>query len=115
MSFRNSDQRISNLVKEKGLSLNAVEKILGFGNGAIRRFDKNSPSIDKIIALSNFLNVSIDYLVNGEKVGIEIQQTSSDETEMLNLFKQLPERERLKEIGRLELLIEQLNTEENCG
>lgn len=109
-------ERISNLVKEKGLSLSAVEKILGFGNGAIRRFDKNSPSIDKIIALSNFLNVSIDYIIKGEEEKeIKAQQISSDEMEMLNLFKQLPERERLKEIGRLELLVEQLNEEEKYG
>lgn len=108
-------ERISNLVKEKGLSLSAVEKILGFGNGAIRRFDKNSPSIDKIIALSNFLNVSIDYIIKGEEEKEIKAQISSDEMEMLNLFKQLPERERLKEIGRLELLVEQLNEEEKYG
>lgn len=108
-------ERISNLVKEKGLSLSAVEKILGFGNGAIRRFDKNSPSIDKIIALSNFLNVSIDYIIKGEEEKEIKAQISSDEMEMLNLFKQLPERERLKEIGRLELLVEQLNKEEKYG
>lgn len=111
-------ERISSLVKQKGLSLNAVEKTLGFGNGAIRRFDTNSPSIDKIISLSNFLNVSIDYLVNGDKSDCSITKvnvTSSEEAEMLNLFKQLPEKERLKEIGRLELLVEQANTEESCG
>ena len=54
--------RIIALIKEKGLSVYAVEKQLGFGNGAIKRFDTNSPSIDKIILLSDFLNVSIDYM-----------------------------------------------------
>ena len=41
------------------------EKQLKFGNGAIKRFDTNSPSIEKVIALSNFLNVPIDYLIIG--------------------------------------------------
>ncbi len=59
--------RICDLIKKKGMSINAVEKQLNFGNGAIKRFDKNSPSIDKIISLSNFLNVSIDYLVYGKE------------------------------------------------
>ena len=59
--------RICDLIKKKGMSVNAVEKQLNFGNGAIKRFDKNSPSIDKIISLSNFLNVSIDYLVYGKE------------------------------------------------
>lgn len=59
--------RICDLIRKKGMSVNAVEKQLNFGNGAIKRFDKNSPSIDKIISLSNFLNVSIDYLVYGKE------------------------------------------------
>jgi len=58
--------RICELIKKKGMSISAVEKQLGFGNGAIKRFEKNSPSIDKVISLSNFLNVSIDYLVYGK-------------------------------------------------
>lgn len=58
--------RICNLIKKKWMSISAVEKQLGFGNGAIKRFEKNSPSIDKIISLSNFLNVLIDYLVYGK-------------------------------------------------
>lgn len=58
--------RICELIRKKGLSISAVEKQLGFGNGAIKRFEKNSPSIDKVISLSNFLNVSIDYLVYGK-------------------------------------------------
>ena len=41
--------RIIALIKEKGLSVYAVEKQLGFGNGAIKRFDTNSPSKDKIL------------------------------------------------------------------
>lgn len=61
-------ERICELIKKKGLSVSAVEKQLGFGNGAIKRFDKNSPSIDKIISLSAFLNVSIDYLVYGKEL-----------------------------------------------
>lgn len=59
-------ERILYVLKEKNLSCNFVERSLGFGNGAIKRFDKNSPSIDKIIALSNFLNISIEWLVEGK-------------------------------------------------
>jgi transcriptional regulator with XRE-family HTH domain len=66
-------ERILMLIQEKGLSVSSVERQLHFGNGAIKRFSTNSPSIDKIIALSNFLNVSIDYLVScKEKTSNEI-------------------------------------------
>lgn len=60
-------ERILALISKKGMSVNAVEKQLKFGNGAIKRFDTNSPSVEKVIALSNFLNVPIDYLVYGKE------------------------------------------------
>lgn len=109
-------ERICKLIKEKGMSVNSVEKTLGFGNGAIKRFEKNSPSIDKIIKLSNFLNVSLEYLVFGTEPTLKVttiempqSQLTQNEKEMLSIFRMLSEREQLKEIGRLEKTIEQEN------
>ncbi len=47
------------IIKSKGFSCYALEKQLGFGNGAIKRWEKNSPSVDKICALANLLNVPV--------------------------------------------------------
>ena len=58
--------RLLSLISERGLTPYAVEKALGFGNGAIKRFNNSSPSSDKIILLSNFLNVSTDYILKGQ-------------------------------------------------
>jgi len=58
--------RILSLIAERGLTPYAVEKALGFGNGAIKRFDKSSPSVDKIVSLCNFLDVSTDYVLTGK-------------------------------------------------
>ena len=103
-------ERICKLIKERGMSINGVEKALGFGNGAIKRFEKNSSSIDKIIKLSNFLNVSLEYLVFGTEINskpntIEMPtyKLTQNEEEMLS------EREKLKEIERLEKTVEQEN------
>ena len=60
-------ERLLALIKQKGLSVSAVEKQLGFGNGAIKRFSTSSPSVDKIIALSNFLNTSVEYILFGNE------------------------------------------------
>lgn len=95
--------RIIALIKQKGLSINAVEKQLGFGNGAIKRFSTSSPSAEKIIALSNFLNVSTDFLLLGEEKSPSLQD---DEQELLNCYKKLPERERQRLIGRASALAE---------
>ncbi|MCM1507426.1 MAG: helix-turn-helix domain-containing protein [Ruminococcus flavefaciens] len=96
--------RICRLIEEKGLSINAVEKQLGLGNGAIKRFSKNSPSIDKIISLSDFLNVSIDYLIHGNTNCMK--ELTSDEQELLIYFRELPFREQIKLIGKAETLAE---------
>lgn len=93
--------RIIQLIKQKGLSINAVEKQLGFGNGAIKRFATSSPSVDKIIALSNFLNVSVGYIITGEDTSL-----NDDEQELVSYYKKLPEREKIKLLSRAETLSE---------
>ena len=93
--------RIIQLIKQKGLSINAVEKQLGFGNGAIKRFATSSPSVDKIIALSNFLNVSVGYIITGEETSL-----NDDEQELVSYYKKLPEREKIKLLSRAETLSE---------
>lgn len=59
-------ERIAELVAQKGMTLTGVEKALGFGNGAIKRFGVNSPSVDKIVKLSEFLGVTAGYLIDGD-------------------------------------------------
>ncbi|MDO5558093.1 MAG: S24 family peptidase [Oscillospiraceae bacterium] len=99
--------RITALIKEKGLSINAVEKALGFGNGAIKRFNTSSPSIDKIIALSDFLNVSVEYLLFGKNKSSSPNKLSDDEQELINLYTQLNRDDRIRIHERAEVLLEQ--------
>lgn len=106
-------ERISALIKQNGLSLNAVEKQLGFGNGAIKRFDTNSPSIDKISSLAIFLNTSIDYLVFGEEKDSPTNNLSENEIELLEVFNKFNDREQIKLIGKLEELFRQKEIKEN--
>lgn len=96
-------ERIVDLIKKKGMSINAVEKQLGFGNGAIKRFDTNSPSIDKIISLSNFLNVSLDYLVIGND---STDILSAEERKLIDTFKKLSPMNRCRVAERAETLAE---------
>lgn len=57
---------IRTLAKSKGLSLTKLEEILGFGNGTIGKWTKQSPSCDKLAAVANYLSVSLDYLYYGD-------------------------------------------------
>lgn len=58
---------IRELCEEHNISIGELEKKLGFSQGLISRWDKNSPSIDKIVAVANSLNVTTDYLLGRDK------------------------------------------------
>lgn len=58
--------RIKQLARDKKISISQIEQELRFGNGTIRRWDTNSPSIEKVLLVAKKLNVSVDYLLTGE-------------------------------------------------
>ncbi len=98
--------RIIQLIKQKGLSINAVEKQLGFGNGAIKRFATSSPSVDKIIALSNFLNVSVGYIITGEEKSPSLPE---DKVRLLEMYDMLTDMEKGEILGELKQMTKKIN------
>lgn len=98
--------RIITLITEKGYSCSSVEKSLGFGNGAIRRWETNSPSIKKLFELSNFLNIPINYLLTSEESSKALTQ---NERELLNLLNEFDERNQAKFIGKIELIADEMH------
>lgn len=96
-------ERILALIKQKGVSVSAVEKQLGFGNGAIKRFSTNSPSIDKIIVLSNFLNVSVEYILFGKETK---EFLSEDVNQLIKYYNSLNDMEKGIVLGKAETLAE---------
>lgn len=57
--------RIEAVIKEKGLNFKRVERECGLGNGTIKRWETQSPRLDKLAKVSEYLKVSLDYLVYG--------------------------------------------------
>jgi len=96
-------ERLKQIIKEKGLSFSAVEKELGFGNGAIKRFSTNSPSAEKILQLSNFLNVSTDYLLKGTEP--DNKALSKDEADLLKKYKDLEPIDKGKVLGYIDNMV----------
>lgn len=58
-------EQIRDIAKEKGYSINRLEKELGFARSSINKFNKNKPSTDKIRQIADLLGVSVDHLLNG--------------------------------------------------
>ena len=54
---------IRRLCKAQGKSLFSLEQECGLGNGTINKWDRNSPSVAKVISVANALGVSVSYLI----------------------------------------------------
>ncbi len=106
--------RLEGIAKEKGLTFNRIERELGLGNGTIKRWNDQSPRLDKLTAVAQFVDVSLDYLVFGtlrtegtpsgelDLAHVEEEQgllcdgspLSSLETDLVAMFRLLPSLEK---------------------
>lgn len=58
---------IQALCKRKNISVPQLERHLGFGSGTIYRWRASSPTVDKLIKVADFFNVTVNYLIRGAK------------------------------------------------
>lgn len=58
-------ERLRSAITERGLTFNKVEHDCKLGNGTIKRWDDQSPRLDKLVLVAQYLQVSLDYLVFG--------------------------------------------------
>lgn len=71
-------ERIKNLCKEKGCSVNQLEIDCGFGKGYISKLEKSKPNSEKLQKIADYLGVSLDYLMNGETSEFSKEQAFLD-------------------------------------
>lgn len=83
-------ERIKSAAAERGLSLTQLERALGFGVRTIYKWDKNSPSVEKVLSVANFLNVSLYWLVTGEA------ETGLPHSELIRRYERLSVEEKEK-------------------
>jgi len=92
--------RLQDIVKSRGTNFKQLERECGIGNGTIRRWDEQSPRLDKICAVANYLQISLDYLVYGQKntptespncLGVQLSQSEND---LIAMLRALPLRDR---------------------
>lgn len=54
---------ITRLCEKKGVSIAKLEKETGISNGAIGKWRKCSPTVEKLEKVADFFGVSVDYLL----------------------------------------------------
>lgn len=71
----------------KGITIAKLEKNLNYGNGTIRKWGKNSPSIEKIIEVAEVLEVSIEWLITGK----DPDDLTPEERELIEHYRSMNE------------------------
>ena len=56
-------KKILELAEKNNISIRYLEKTLGFGNGAIKKWGESSPSVDKLKKVADYFGVSIEYFL----------------------------------------------------
>lgn len=73
-------QRIRTLCERDGISISKLESELGFGNSSIKKWERiSSPSVDKIIKIAGYFDVSVDYLLGRTDIEGSISEVIGDE------------------------------------
>ena len=85
--------RIRKLCRRNGINLKRLEEAVGIGNGIIARWNKSTPSADKLAAVADFFGVSMEYLLTGKEKAParEEPELSEAETMLLSAFRSLTE------------------------
>ena len=88
--------RFFELRSEKGISQREIAKLFGISQATYNNWEngRTQPSIEQLIALAKFYDVSVDYLIgNSDDAGIinyDKPQLSDEEIQLLRAFRPLP-------------------------
>ena len=55
---------VSKLCKQRGISIAKLERETGLGNATIRGWETSSPTVDKLKAVADYFNVTVDELLS---------------------------------------------------
>lgn len=59
---------IQDLCNINNITISALEKKIGIGNGTIRKWKNAVPSGDRLSKVADYFNVSVDFLLNRQRV-----------------------------------------------
>lgn len=66
-------ERIKELCKKNGISMNALEKELGLGIGYISKLGKSTPNAKYLQKIADRFGVTTDYIMNGKEKDLSVE------------------------------------------
>ncbi|MBC2103989.1 helix-turn-helix domain-containing protein [Listeria booriae] len=80
--------KIQDICEHHGISIRALERDLGFAKNSIYKWQKQSPSVDKVIQVADKLNLPLDYLI-GRKVELNTSKEDALYDEDIKSYQEL--------------------------
>lgn len=108
---------IRDLCKKKGTTIAQLEKDLGFGNGTIASSKSNYIRSDRLKAIADYFDVSMEYLLTGKELEPFWDGPSNapaftiEELQLLELFRTLPDAKRSEVIQYCKFLASEAKRE----
>ena len=108
--------RIQILCNKHGTTLTGLERTLNFGRSTMGKWVTSSPTINKLGAVADYFNVSIDFLRTGEENNDRIFGFNGDSEDMLNSYGGLNSEEKEEAKAFLKFLHSQNKSkgDKNC-
>lgn len=63
----NTVELVKKICKERNIPISRLERDCGFANGYIRKLKEGKFPSDRLLTLANYLDVTVDYLINEEE------------------------------------------------
>ena len=107
-------ERLKELRKTRKINQQALSKHLNYGYTAVANYEsgRNQPSIDTLIQIAEFFNVTVDYLIGTADVPNAIEKITNKEYQMIQIYSKLDTRNKMLADSIILLLYEnQLNIE----
>ena len=98
----NTFQRIQSLANQKGISIAELERRLNLSNGLIARWKKSAPSSKGLVAIADYFDVSVDYLLGRDKEEYEGEEDPEEIRIMHRGVKNMSKEDREKALKMFE-------------
>lgn len=86
-------QRIKELAKKNGISINELEKRIGVARGSLCKIDKHEPKAETIEKLAKELSTTGAYILTGEEK-TDVPMFDAEHVELISLYSQLKKEQK---------------------
>lgn len=100
-------ERLQSLSKEKNKSFSQIEKDLGYSKNSLYNYKTKMPTADNITRLSNYFNVSTDYLLGNSELKSSSSIKSPRLEELITQIDHLDEDIKEEIITKIKQLLEE--------